>query len=63
MGEFIARVDGGLLHSYGATVSLAAPFGSIELRIAVARAYGPRYLENMKKKRVAKPAVSELAKS
>ncbi len=62
VGEFIGRPDGALLHSYGATVSLATPFGSIELRSAVARAYGPRYLENMKNKRAAKQAV-ELAES
>jgi len=56
VGEFIGRPDGALLHSYGSTVSLATPFGSIELRSAVARAYGPRYLENMKKKRTNEPA-------
>lgn len=62
VGEFIGRPDGALLQRYGATVSLATPFGSIELRSAVARAYGPRYLENMKNKRVAKRAV-KLAES
>ena len=37
VGEIIGRPDGALLHSYGATVSLATPFGSIKLRSAVAR--------------------------
>jgi DNA-binding NtrC family response regulator len=63
VGEFIGRVDGALLHSYGASESLTTPFGSVELRSALARAYGPRYLENMKSKRVARRAVSEVTES
>jgi DNA-binding NtrC family response regulator len=63
VGEFIGRPDGALLHSYGATVSLATPFGSIELRSAVARAFGPRYLENMKNKRASNRSASEAVES
>jgi|GEM_PF-2075633 DNA-binding NtrC family response regulator len=63
VGEFLGRPDGALPHSYGATVPLATPFGSIELRGAVARAYGPRYLEDMQSRRKKTRAVSEMIES
>jgi DNA-binding NtrC family response regulator len=45
VGSGIARPDGALMHKFGAVEFLATPFGAIQLRTAVARAYGPRFLQ------------------
>jgi DNA-binding response OmpR family regulator len=45
------NVDGATLHRVGGEAVLPTPFGAVELRGAVAKVYGPRYLAAIKARR------------
>ncbi len=47
------QVDGATLHLVGGEAVLPTPFGAVELRSAIAKVYGPRYIAALKAEREA----------